>query len=98
MQLSMCVRSAVFSTIKYGVHDRVATITLNRPHVLNAIILPMPEEIEAAVVRANADADVRAIVLTGSGRAFCSGYDLKEYAECPRGSTTMHIRVMYMCV
>jgi enoyl-CoA hydratase len=70
-----------FSSITYRVDDRVATITLNRPHRLNAIDEIMPGEIRRAVEVAGGDSDVHVIVLTAAGRAFCSGYDLKEYAE-----------------
>jgi enoyl-CoA hydratase len=70
-----------YSTITYDVADRVATITLNRPERLNAINDDMPGEIRMAVEAANRDDDVHVIVLTGAGRAFCAGYDLKEYAE-----------------
>lgn len=52
---------------------RVATITLNRPHVLNAIDMHMPRELAACVARANEDDGVHAILLTGAGRAFCAG-------------------------
>jgi len=72
-----------FTTITYEVADRVATITLNRPDRLNAINDEMPREIREAVETANRDDDVHVIVLTGAGRAFCAGYDLKEYAEEP---------------
>lgn len=72
-----------YRSIAYTVEDRIATITLNRPDRLNAIDDHMPGEIAAAVDRAEADDDVHVIVLTGSGRAFCAGYDLKEYAERP---------------
>lgn len=70
-----------YSTVEYSVDDRVATITLNRPERLNAINDDMPGEIRGAVEMANADDDVHVVVLTGSGEAFCAGYDLKEYAE-----------------
>jgi len=70
-----------FTTLTYTTTDRVATITLNRPDRLNAINHPMPSEIRGAVEAANADDDIHVIVLTGAGRAFCAGYDLKEYAE-----------------
>lgn len=70
-----------YSTVEYSVDDRVATITLNRPERLNAINDEMPGEIRGAVEIANADDDVHVVVLTGSGEAFCAGYDLKEYAE-----------------
>lgn len=72
-----------FTTITYEVADRLATITLDRPDRLNAINDEMPGEIRKAVEAANRDDDVHMIVLTGSGRAFCAGYDLKEYAEKP---------------
>jgi enoyl-CoA hydratase len=70
-----------YTTLTYETADRVATITLNRPERLNAINDEMPGEIRSAVEEANRDDDVHVIVLTGAGRAFCSGYDLKEYAE-----------------
>ncbi len=72
-----------FTTITYEVAERVATITLNRPDRLNAINDEMPGEIREAVETANRDDDVHVIVLTGAGRVFCAGYDLKEYAEKP---------------
>jgi len=71
----------VYQTIKYGVDGRIATITLNRPERLNAINLEMPGEIAAAVDAANRDDAVHVIVLTGAGDGFCSGYDLKDFAE-----------------
>ena len=70
-----------FSTLNYEVRDAKAYLTLNRPERLNAINDAMPGEIRAAVEQANDDADVRVIVVQGAGRAFCAGYDLKEFAE-----------------
>ena len=70
-----------FSSIEYAANGRVGTITLSRPDRLNAIDPHMPREIRRAVEQANADDDVHVIVLTGAGRAFCSGYDLIEFAE-----------------
>lgn len=70
-----------FTTLRYSTDDRVATITLDRPDRLNAIDLDMPREIAAAVTVAEEDDDVHVIVVTGAGRAFCAGYDLKDYAE-----------------
>src|SRR5271154_999751 len=64
-----------FETLLYEVKDGVATITLNRPEQLNTIVPPMPEELEASVQRAVADADVKVIVLRGAGRSFCAGFD-----------------------
>ena len=59
----------------------VATITLNRPAALNALTIPMKERLLRALVTAAADPSVRAIVLTGAGRAFCAGQDLRERLE-----------------
>lgn len=70
-----------YESVKYETSGRVATITLNRPATLNAIDKHMPAEIDKAVKRANADNDIHVIVLTGEGRGFCSGYDLKLSAE-----------------
>ena len=70
-----------FTTVAYDVRDAKAYLTLNRPDRLNAINDEMPGEIRAAVERANADDDVRVIVVQGAGRAFCAGYDLKQFAE-----------------
>ena len=67
--------------VLYEIDGRIARITLNRPEVLNAIDDSMPAELEAAVERANADAGVHVIVLSGAGRAFCAGYDLTYYAQ-----------------
>ena len=70
-----------FSTLRYALEGRIARITLNRPQRLNAINEKMPREIRAAVEAANADDRVHVIVLAGAGRAFCAGYDLKQFAE-----------------
>ena len=70
-----------YTTLKYDRQGRIARITLNRPERLNAITAAMPGEIRRAVEQANADDAVHVIVLQGAGRAFCAGYDLKQYAE-----------------
>jgi enoyl-CoA hydratase len=70
-----------FETLVLEVKDRIATLTLNRPERLNAINMQMPRDIRAAVEAANEDERVHVIVLQGAGKAFCAGYDLKEYAE-----------------
>jgi enoyl-CoA hydratase len=71
------------SPIIYEQSGRIARITLNRPDVLNAINEALPSALEAAVIRANADESTRVIILSGAGRAFCSGYDLDVFAESP---------------
>ncbi|MDE5414643.1 enoyl-CoA hydratase/isomerase family protein [Alkalihalobacterium chitinilyticum] len=67
-------------TVTYEVQQNVATISLNRPAVKNAINSDMHRELYSAFVQANEDSDVRVIVLTGSGDAFSSGADLKSVA------------------
>ncbi len=68
-------------TLKYAVSGRIARITLNRPARLNAIDDRMPREIRRAVEAANDDDRAHVIVLAGAGKAFCAGYDLKQFAE-----------------
>ena len=70
-----------FEQIKYEVADGAATITLNRPKSLNAMTVKMLNEWHEAVKLAVADPDIRSIVITGEGRAFCAGLDLKEMQE-----------------
>lgn len=65
-----------FEEITYLAADGVATITLNRPHRLNAVTSQLLDELVAALDRADADDDVRAVIVTGAGRAFCAGADL----------------------
>jgi len=66
----------VFSEIRYEVEDGVCTVTLNRPDRLNAATTTMLRELGEAWDRADADDAVRAVIVTGSGRAFCAGADL----------------------
>ncbi|HEY5475607.1 MAG TPA: enoyl-CoA hydratase [Tepidiformaceae bacterium] len=60
--------------------DHVLTITLNRPDRLNAISGPMLSALSSTLMEANTDGDVRVIILTGNGRGFCAGLDLKDQA------------------
>jgi len=60
------------------VNDHIATITLNRPETMNALNRQMYAELEQAFRDAHRDAEVRCVVLTGAGRAFCSGDDVKQ--------------------
>ncbi|CAF1292250.1 unnamed protein product [Adineta steineri] len=72
---------AYFQTINYETNNRIAYITLNRPEVLNSIDGLMPKELSECVEKANNDSSVHVIVLSGAGKAFCSGYDLSYYAQ-----------------
>ncbi len=69
------------STLRYEVTGRVARITLDRPERANAITMDMPRELAECVEQANVDPAVHVIALAGSGKGFCGGYDLVEYAE-----------------
>ena len=70
-----------FGNVLYESKERVATITLNRPERFNAISETMPDDIAMAFGHANNDDSVHVVVLTGAGRGFCGGYDLKAFAE-----------------
>ena len=71
--------------VLYDVVDHVATLTLNAPERMNTISGAMLEQISELLLRADHDADVRCIVLTGSGRAFCAGLDLQAQMAGPEG-------------
>jgi len=82
-----------FATISFAIRDGIADLRLNRPEVLNAINSAMIGDLHRALDLAEADAGVRAIVISGEGRAFSAGFDLKESAA--RGETsrpTLRIR------
>ncbi len=79
-----------YETILYNLDEGVLTITLNRPDVLNAFNRKMTDELQDAFKKAERDSAVRCIVLTGAGRAFSSGEDLKSRSangESDFGST-----------
>ena len=67
-----------FEQITYGVENRIALITLNRPDQLNAWTVTMKDEFIKALGLAEADDDVRVVVVTGAGRAYCAGADLSS--------------------
>ena len=67
-----------YSDLLYEVQNNVATITLNRPDRLNAITGPMLDSFSRAFRDADRDPAVRVIILTGAGRGFCAGLDLKD--------------------
>lgn len=67
-----------YETILYEIEQGVGNITLNRPAVLNAINAQMIDELDDILGRVKEDAGVRAVVITGAGRGFCSGADLKS--------------------
>ncbi|KKK45011.1 MAG: putative enoyl-CoA hydratase echA8, partial [Candidatus Lokiarchaeum sp. GC14_75] len=70
-----------YETILYEKKDKVAVITLNRPERLNAINVQMNSDLKNSLKVAKEDSDVRAIVITGAGKAFCAGADVGEFAS-----------------
>jgi enoyl-CoA hydratase/carnithine racemase len=74
-----------YQQIIYDVKDRIATITLNRPEQLNSWTDVIAEEVWLAMHAADSDANVRVIILTGAGRAFCAGGDITAFkSDNPR--------------
>jgi 2-(1,2-epoxy-1,2-dihydrophenyl)acetyl-CoA isomerase len=73
----------------------VATIILNRPEALNSLTVPMKQDLLAAFRRVERDAAVRAVVLTGAGRAFCAGQDLKERLQPDAAPLGVELRERY---
>ena len=67
-----------YNTLDYAVTDGILTLTLNRPEQMNAFTVEMANELVAAFDRASEDDAVRAIVVTGAGKAFCAGMDLSK--------------------
>ena len=67
-----------YTTLDWAVEAGILTLTLDRPVQLNAFTVTMADELEHAFDRASVDDDVRAVVVTGRGRAFCAGMDLSS--------------------
>ena len=75
-----------YREILYDVADGIATITLNRPEKLNAWTMRLGAEMRHAAFRADRDAAVRAIVVTGAGKGYCAGADMDMLQGIQRGS------------
>jgi enoyl-CoA hydratase/carnithine racemase len=70
-----------YAEIRYEMAERIATVTLNRPEKMNAFTHVMRDELIHAFGRADADDEVRAVIVTGAGRAYCAGADLSAGAS-----------------
>ena len=68
-----------YETILYDLRDGIAEIRLNRPQRLNAVTQQLYDELNDALTRAAAERDARVVLISGEGRAFCVGADLKEH-------------------
>ncbi|BEP71497.1 MULTISPECIES: enoyl-CoA hydratase/isomerase family protein [unclassified Variovorax] len=69
----------MYETVMFSAADGIAQIRFNRPHRLNAVTQQLYDELGEALVEAERDSEVRVVLLTGAGRAFCVGADLKEH-------------------
>lgn len=81
--------------VRTEVADGIATITLDRPDALNALTVAMKGELLAAFRAVGKDRAVRAVVLTGAGRAFCAGQDLKERLQPDAAPLAVEVRERY---
>lgn len=85
----------MYECLLYQVNNGVGTITLNRPDVFNAFNDQQSYELQDALKQVSRDAQVRAVVLTGAGKAFCSGQDLKEAAALQQRSLSDSLHQRY---
>jgi 2-(1,2-epoxy-1,2-dihydrophenyl)acetyl-CoA isomerase len=74
-----------YECLLYEVKDNVATLTLNRPERLNALGGSLRDDLHDAITRSAADSDVRVMVITGAGKGFCAGGDVKAMNEAKEG-------------
>ncbi|HYB24897.1 MAG TPA: enoyl-CoA hydratase-related protein, partial [Solirubrobacteraceae bacterium] len=84
-----------YDTLRVGREGALATLTLNRPESLNAWNAQLAQELCAAVAELGADASVRAVTITGAGRAFSAGADVNEgFPDGPDGHWDIHTRLV----
>src|SRR2546428_6424765 len=88
-----------YKCLLYEVKDAIATLTLNRPERLNALGGTLRDDLYAAVLRARQEADVRVVVVTGVGKRFCAGGDVKAMNEVKAGRAERPLidRVARLC-
>lgn len=82
-----------YQTLLYEVNDGVATVTFNRPEAANAMSPLCAKELNAVSLKIEADASVRAVVLTGTGKMFCAGGDLAAFEAAGEGARSMILQM-----
>ena len=85
----------MFKTILFDVQEGVATLTLNRPDTLNALTFELMREVGQALDQVQSQPSIRALVLTGAGRGFCSGQDLRDRAPADADIETLLMSAYY---
>jgi enoyl-CoA hydratase/carnithine racemase len=81
-----------FATVLFDVRDHAAWLTLNRPSVLNAYNVQMRDDLAEILSAVRDDAEIRALVIQGAGRAFCAGADLTEFGTAPSPTIARRVR------
>jgi len=76
----------VYKTVMLEKKDEIAILTLNRPDKLNAVNMEMRSEILDILNNLEKNSEVRVLIVTGAGRAFCAGADINEFAEAAKDS------------
>jgi 2-(1,2-epoxy-1,2-dihydrophenyl)acetyl-CoA isomerase len=83
------------SELRVDIDDAIATLTLDRPDALNSLTVPLKVELRGALRDVARDPAVRVVILTGAGRAFCAGQDLRERLEPDAAPLATEIRERY---
>ncbi len=82
-----------YETLKFSIADNVATISLSRPENANALNLKMAEELHEISITCCTNREIRAVVLTGEGKMFCAGGDLKQFKDAGDGKEALLLRM-----
>jgi len=86
-----------YNTLKYELADHILTLTLNRPEKMNAFTVEMANELITVFEEASENDDVRVIVVTGAGKAFCAGMDLSKAGNVFGLNEDLHPTMSDMC-
>ena len=81
-----------FDTLLFDKHGALGHISLNRPGVLNAYNIQMRDDFSEALAAVQDDPEIRALLITGQGRAFCAGADLSEFGTAPSQVVARRVR------